>query len=74
MMSSNITGPIKLMLAVLMGTGIIIVIMVVFANSINNAPVSTQIVSSNTVLTNLLPWLGAMVAGGLFMTAWGSRR
>lgn len=72
--STNFSAPIMLILAVLFGTALVVVIMVVFAAGIGNSSVSTAVVSTNTTLTNLLPWLGAMVAGGFVMVAIGGRR
>lgn len=74
MMKVEVTAPIKLMIAILLGVGVMILIMIQFAAGIGNASVSTQIISTNTNLTNLLPWIGAMLAGGLFMVAIEGKR
>ena len=57
------------MLSVLLGTALVVVILLVFASSIGNSGASTQVTSTGTTLINLLPWIGAMIAGGLFMVA-----
>jgi len=73
-MSMDIAASVKLMLAILLGTIIVVMILVVFAGAVGNASISTQIISTNTNLTNLLPFIGMMIAGGIFMVAIEGRR
>lgn len=75
MMSGEITGPIKLMTAVLIGVVCIILIVVVLAGTgLGGAPVSTALISTNTGLMNELPYVGAILATGLVLVAMEGRR
>lgn len=73
-MSVNMSGPAKLMLAVIFGLAMCVAAIVALAaTGIGGAPVSTALISTNTGLTNALPFIGIMVAAGLVFVAMGRK-
>lgn len=72
---TNMTAPIKLMVAVLVGLVCVILAVVSLAGTgMGGATVSTALVSTNTNLTNALPYIGVLVATGLVYAAMESGR
>jgi hypothetical protein len=73
-MSVEITGPIKLMMAVLVGLVCCVLAVVALAGTgMGGATVSTALISTNTNLTNSLPYIGVLVATGFVMAAMKGR-
>lgn len=70
----EITAPIKLMVAVLVGLACIVLIVIQLAGAgIFPAATSTALISTNTNLNNALPTIGIMVAVGLVFVAMGRK-
>jgi hypothetical protein len=71
----QVTAPIKLMIAVLLGLAVTILIITQMAGTgIFPAAQSTALISTNSNLTNELPVIGAMVGVGLVFAAMSTRR
>ena len=74
-MSMSIGDPIRIMLAVLLGCALLIVIILLLAGSgAFGAGPSTYLTSAASVVTTLLPVIGALVACGFILVAFGGRR
>lgn len=73
-MSVNITAPVKLMVAVIIGVVCIILIIVSLSQTgMGGASVSTALVSANTNLTNGIPYIAVILATGLVYWAMGRK-
>jgi hypothetical protein len=74
LVNAEITGPIKLMVAVLLGIAVSILVIAQLAGiNIFPAATSTALISTNSNLTNGLPIMGMMVAIGLVFVAMDRR-
>ena len=74
-MAATLSEPMKVVIGVLLGMVLIVAILAYFAASgVGGSSVSVQVTSTASNFTSLIPWLGAMCAGGMVLVAIEGRR